>query len=308
MDTAVEACLMQMGAAFAQEGNVVQYDEVFAIQTCAKLSIVNGVHISTEFLNSTSVEIINEKLLNIIKCLETKMAESFGKLVPYSIHFDSLEDENKIPNIYEYLVENLDSNCNSKLSTHFTLVFKSESTFNVNLSKLSFQKITSEKDKDLYLVFMQDIFGFSRDPVEIGKIKEILFLPTKLEENNLLEWNYENYFAYLDGEPVCIGRIVQLSPKYLRKNFPSLSGLCDRLESNTEIGEKFYAIFAIGTQEKFRSQGLGSSMTKFLIHRVRELGGNAVGLQAGRKVVPFYEKIGFEVVGSQKLIYRIPNS
>ena len=24
-------------------------------------------------------------------------------------------------------------------------------------------------------------------------------------------------------------------------------------------------------------------MTKFLIHRVRELGGNAVGLQAGRK-------------------------
>lgn len=62
-------------------------------------------------------------------------------------------------------------------------------------------------------------------------------------------------------------------------------------------------IYAVVVLKEMRGRGLGSAITSAALHRARELGASHATLQCMRRTTPFYERLGFEAVGTMATMY-----
>lgn len=62
-------------------------------------------------------------------------------------------------------------------------------------------------------------------------------------------------------------------------------------------------IYAVVVLKEMRGKGLGSAITLAAINHARELGARFATLQCLRRTSPFYERLGFEVLGTMSSMY-----
>ena len=77
--------------------------------------------------------------------------------------------------------------------------------------------------------------------------------------------------------------------------------------SRLALTEKGYKIGRIAVLKDFRGKGYGDKIVRAVIEKAFEKGAEAVFVDAQNYAVPFYEKIGFMVIGSQIFDRGLPH-
>lgn len=84
---------------------------------------------------------------------------------------------------------------------------------------------------------------------------------------------------FLDGYPIATGRLRALNPER-------------------------YKIERVAVRKAFRGKKVGTYCVKFLCTKIKTMGGRVACLHAQVDKMPFYERLGFAVVGDGEILYE----
>jgi len=131
-------------------------------------------------------------------------------------------------------------------------------------------RVVGEEEKELFCeVFHQAYSGGPDDPY--GELPAY-YKNSLLQSFSYSLCNYEKLYllAEVNGEPAGMGIVV--------------------------FDERIAGIYALGTKRDFRKQGVGTSITKFLVNKALDNNSKKIMLQTeeGSKVENWYESLGFE--------------
>ena len=307
--------MLQMGLTFSANckgGSYLLDANTMILHTPAKLAMVNAIHVLPDsYEHDSPSDYVNSHLWKYLVDAEERMVDPFNNILPFAIHFPLKNSDTKeVLNIKDCILKKYSEESFKRISEPFVdeaMIMNCEN-YTLDDVPITIQHIHGEEDYSKYIELMQNTFGFTKDPKLVTIVKEALFYPHNVKDTSEdVNYVYENYLGYANNtsKPVCIGRIVQLSVKYMQK-FPELENLCRILENSSPDNEYYYSIIALGTRDTERHKGYGSAMVKSLINRVSNLGGKYIGLHCELDTVPFYEKLGFSSISKQLTILRMP--
>ncbi|MCR5207068.1 MAG: GNAT family N-acetyltransferase [Eubacterium sp.] len=118
-------------------------------------------------------------------------------------------------------------------------------------------------------------------------VKEIRYSVFTLEQNIAQSDDLDSY----DASPDTVYALVEDGGEYVA---------CGRLIL-TPYG---YKIGRVATLKKYRGRQYGSALVKALCEKARELGAGFVNLEAQLHAVPFYERLGFEIISDEAVYDR----